>query len=426
MATSFETISSHKSHTQKVGVQCEIDPEHGPQAGGTEIDPDRVLHAANTTWNTKIKRPRLETSAIAPAPATAKATTGARATVSFSPFTEDPMNYTTPVMSSELQITKEMDDWRQPFSAESPASQINLHPPAYPNHSLQQLQQHQQPLEGATDRIDWSILAKAMEDDIRDGFEDFWNINDDQSFSNGSKEEDEIDDDPWDDMPEVKQWEESMLAADASSSHKKIKDDKHSGTVENTSQEDLIPFMEDQGMPFGAMSEERYPEEVELLRFIRSPRDLIKLTARSELVDSLLETNGDMSDNRFVQSLNILSQIYAAKRRSPEEQSESISNFINGNWRSLSRPSYRGTLGNTAKGDFIYPLGMLSFDMFKPGFLKCSLQHTLNTIKQVCKMDGAPSAAPWSLRRELAMYDPDADHEDQLQNDPNLVLKSYE
>jgi hypothetical protein len=139
-----------------------------------------------------------------------------------------------------------------------------------------------------------------------------------------------------------------------------------------------------------------------------------------------LETNGDMTDNRFLQSLNILSQIYAAKRRSPDELSKSISNFINGNWRSLSRPSYRGTLGNTDKGDFIYPLGMLSFDMFKPGFLKCSLRHTLNTIKQVCKMDGAPSAAPWSLRRELAMYDPDADHDDQLQNDPNLVLKSYE
>jgi len=83
----------------------------------------------------------------------------------------------------------------------------------------------------------------------------------------------------------------------------------------------------------------------------------------------------------------------------------------------------------------MYTLGKMSFDMFKPGHLTCSIQRTLNHIESVCRMDGAPSAAPWSLRRELAAWDqsndPDSRQEEagttteQQHGQTNTLLKSY-
>ena len=63
----------------------------------------------------------------------------------------------------------------------------------------------------------------------------------------------------------------------------------------------------------------------------------------------------------------------------------------------------------------------MCFNMFKPGNVRCSVQETLNNIEPVCRMDKAPSAAPWSLRRELALQDPE-----RSLVQPNTVLKSYD
>ena len=80
-----------------------------------------------------------------------------------------------------------------------------------------------------------------------------------------------------------------------------------------------------------------------------------------------------------------------------------IEKFLNGSWVSLSRPAYGGCLGENNRGDYMYTLGKMSFNMFKPANLKCSIQHTLNKVSFANNMDGAaPTAIPWSLRRELA------------------------
>jgi hypothetical protein len=61
--------------------------------------------------------------------------------------------------------------------------------------------------------------------------------------------------------------------------------------------------------------------------------------------------------------------------------------------------------------------------MFKPGHLKCSIQHTLNKVGFVCDMNEALTAVPWSLRREFAMAETD-DVDDRVK--PSNILRSYE
>ena len=70
------------------------------------------------------------------------------------------------------------------------------------------------------------------------------------------------------------------------------------------------------------------------------------------------------------------------------------------------------------RGDFVYTLGKMCFNMFKPGSVRVTLQHTMNHIEMVCRMDKLPTAAPWSLRRELALQDPGTGS--------NTMLKSYD
>jgi hypothetical protein len=86
----------------------------------------------------------------------------------------------------------------------------------------------------------------------------------------------------------------------------------------------------------------------------------------------------------------------------------------------LKASLYGGCLGKNSRGeDFLYTLGNMSFDMFKPTNLKCSVKHTLNKVRFACEMD--ETAAPWSLRRELALFDPDKE-----KFCPNATRRNYE
>ena len=154
--------------------------------------------------------------------------------------------------------------------------------------------------------------------------------------------------------------------------------------------------------------------------FESPPREFVTRTVRSELIDVLLQTNGDVTDKRFLSALDVLSKIF----KSSTSYNTSLSSVLNGSWRSISRPSYHdaGCLGKNERGDFVYTLGKMCFSMFKPGNARVTVQETMNNIKPVGESDSGPSAAPWSLRRELAArQDPES-----LQPQPFNKLKSYD
>jgi len=172
----------------------------------------------------------------------------------------------------------------------------------------------------------------------------------------------------------------------------------------------------------------RVSEENEMLQMLANPRDWVKKSVRSELIESLQKVRGDVKDKRFLGSLDILSNFYKtsgrdarvspwAGRRSVDDPGidggaygysgseiggPTSSDLLEGNWVNMSRPNYVECLGNNAENDFLYTLGRMSFDMFQPGNLICSVQSTHNTIKIIGEREELPSFVPKSLREEVA------------------------
>lgn len=184
---------------------------------------------------------------------------------------------------------------------------------------------------------------------------------------------------------------------------------------------DAAASSEDTDSPLVAsrVSGQSLDNESVLRQFVDCPRLFITQTVRCELIEAVLACKGDLEDNRFTAALEVLSKIFKATVRT----NTSLSPILNGKWKSISRPSYHygGCLGCNEQGDFVYTLGKMCFNMFNPGNLRVTVQNTMNKIEPVCRMDKAPNAAPWSLRRELAMQDPGS-----LQILPNTTLKSYD
>lgn len=150
----------------------------------------------------------------------------------------------------------------------------------------------------------------------------------------------------------------------------------------------------------------REPNLTYLEQFFTSPpREFVVRTVRSELIDVLISNGGDVTDNRFLQGLNVLSELF----RSSINFNTSLSAVLNGSWKSISRPMYHygGCVGMNERGNFVYTLGKMCFNMFKPGAVRVTVQNTMNHIEPVCRMDQLPTAAPWSLRRELCLSDPE-------------------
>lgn len=183
----------------------------------------------------------------------------------------------------------------------------------------------------------------------------------------------------------------------------------------------------------------RASEEKEMLQMISSPREWVKKSVRSELIDALQAVQGDVADKRFLSSLEVLGNFYktsgrdarvspwssACKRPNASETGvgsgyggddacgyggnydeemggPTASDLLEGCWVNMSRPNYVECLGQNSDNDFLYTLGRMSFDMFRPGNLVCSVQSTHNTIKIVGEREELPAFVPKSLREEVA------------------------
>jgi PAS domain S-box-containing protein len=136
--------------------------------------------------------------------------------------------------------------------------------------------------------------------------------------------------------------------------------------------------------------------------FTKAPRALVILTIRSEIVDSMTRNDGDVSDPGFLSALELLAKLY--RERSLSQQQQQNDDIMHGQWREISRPTYQhgGMIGTNDRGEKVYTLGKMSFNMFKPGNLRVTVQSTINSIQPKADDKALPAAVPWSLRRELA------------------------
>jgi hypothetical protein len=103
--------------------------------------------------------------------------------------------------------------------------------------------------------------------------------------------------------------------------------------------------------------------------------------ARRDLLHALAAAGGDVGQGTFDDNLNTLAEYFAGldiDTRPADSQRPT-----EGTWLSLTKPAFFGNLGDNDHGDPMYTLGRMTFDMFSPTSLVCSLQGNFNIVKHV-------------------------------------------
>ena len=109
-------------------------------------------------------------------------------------------------------------------------------------------------------------------------------------------------------------------------------------------------------------------------------------------MDQLQKTGGDTSTTEFQRCLEHLRAAYASQRPTAPQGAVGC-----GTWLNLSKPTFTECQGRNEHGEYMYTLGRLSFDMFRPTNLKCSIRAIMNNIRI---MD--PNSKPKSFPSRLA------------------------
>lgn len=162
-----------------------------------------------------------------------------------------------------------------------------------------------------------------------------------------------------------------------------------------------------------------------------------------EMLRSLAAASGDAKDTTFAAIVVQLGKLRKERRQhvtslrniesilqrwkvdtsdlSPSICNKYISNeSLDGQWFTLTKPTYTDCLGFNDDGDPLYRLGRMSFEMFFPGDLICAIQAVFNPIiKVVPPSSKGPSSfsVPKTLQEEVKLA---------LANDSGAVLKTYQ
>ena len=128
---------------------------------------------------------------------------------------------------------------------------------------------------------------------------------------------------------------------------------------------------------------------------------LLLLQTKAEVLDALWSSQGDTTNPRFLAALKSLAALYRGMRDQPGAEQDDLSSNFEGTWRTVSKPNFQDGLGQNRRGEFVYTLGRMSFGMFRPTDLRCSIQRILNTTTFVGPDDELPDSVPKSLRQEI-------------------------
>lgn len=122
---------------------------------------------------------------------------------------------------------------------------------------------------------------------------------------------------------------------------------------------------------------------------------------RQSLFTELVKSGGDTQTSTCQTAIQDLHQNYDTSDFDPRGHTPS-SLDMEGTWVTLSKPQFPDCLGFNAKGECMYTLGRMSFGMFRPTNLVCSLQGIFNVIDQVDGTDAeAVPHVPKSLLQEV-------------------------
>ncbi|KAL7486129.1 hypothetical protein ACHAW6_011730 [Cyclotella cf. meneghiniana] len=135
-------------------------------------------------------------------------------------------------------------------------------------------------------------------------------------------------------------------------------------------------------------------------------------TAKIKLLASLEVDCPGIDNPDFLAALATLEKLYQSQMPStamsrPSKKAKKGLSYIeqhtsmDGTWLMISPPSYPSCLGVNENGERMFTLGRMTFDMFHPADLICTIQQQLNIIKTVHKDETLPIYIPPSLRQEV-------------------------
>ena len=106
---------------------------------------------------------------------------------------------------------------------------------------------------------------------------------------------------------------------------------------------------------------------------------------RDALLQALAISGGDAQSETFTKTVDPLTEVFEGQDLDTREVNEGddAEQTVQGTWLTLTKPTFFGNLGENDAGDPMYTLGRMTFDMFSPTNLVCSLQGNFNSIEIV-------------------------------------------
>ena len=120
---------------------------------------------------------------------------------------------------------------------------------------------------------------------------------------------------------------------------------------------------------------------------------------KEQLIENLKESMGDTSSESVQTTMSEL--LCASKRSSSNARNLATTMLTEGTWLQMTRPSFSECKGQNSNGEYLYSLGRLSFDMFRPTGLVCSIQGVYNVVSPRVPDSRRPSAVPFSLQSAI-------------------------
>jgi hypothetical protein len=126
---------------------------------------------------------------------------------------------------------------------------------------------------------------------------------------------------------------------------------------------------------------------------------------KHRLIANLKASGGSTETPEFLGYLEFLETYYRSKSWDGRESSTASRNGgvrLEGNWLTLNKSTYDECKGLNAKGEYQYGLGRMSFDMFRPTNLTCTINANFNSVRPMDpKNPDRPLHVPRRLLKDL-------------------------